>query len=134
MIEIKYNGKTAQAQVVDECPGCPWGALDFSTGLFDHFASEDLGVIYGSWEFVGGATTTQSTKPPSTHTKQTSVSTLTPTSTSAQTSATRTSSSSLEAPSTLASTTPTIEPVEGLEQLNFAFLALLGITVRAASP
>ncbi|KAK7015007.1 RlpA-like double-psi beta-barrel-protein domain-containing protein-containing protein [Favolaschia claudopus] len=53
MIEITYNGKTTQAQIVDECPGCPWGGLDFSRGLFDYFASEDLGVIHGSWVFAG---------------------------------------------------------------------------------
>ncbi|KAJ7063131.1 RlpA-like double-psi beta-barrel-protein domain-containing protein-containing protein [Mycena amicta] len=51
MVEITYKGKTKQAQIVDECPGCPYAALDMSTGLFDFFASEDLGVIYGSWVF-----------------------------------------------------------------------------------
>ncbi|KAJ7694179.1 RlpA-like double-psi beta-barrel-protein domain-containing protein-containing protein, partial [Mycena rosella] len=51
MIVITYNGKTAQAQIVDECPGCPWAGLDFSTGLFDYFASPDKGVIYGAWVF-----------------------------------------------------------------------------------
>ncbi|ETW85481.1 Non-catalytic module family EXPN protein [Heterobasidion irregulare TC 32-1] len=51
MITITANGKTTQAQIVDECPGCPYGGLDFSEGLFDFFASEDAGVIYGSWEF-----------------------------------------------------------------------------------
>ncbi|KAJ7685012.1 RlpA-like double-psi beta-barrel-protein domain-containing protein-containing protein [Mycena polygramma] len=63
MIEITYNGKTARAQIVDECPECAWGALDFSTSLFDHFASEDKGVLYGSWVFAdqGGDTTTQET-------------------------------------------------------------------------
>ncbi|KAJ7090052.1 RlpA-like double-psi beta-barrel-protein domain-containing protein-containing protein [Mycena crocata] len=69
MIDITYNGKSAQAQIVDECPGCPWAGLDFSEGLFTHFASEDKGVLYGSWVFSdGSATTTKQTKPTSTPT------------------------------------------------------------------
>ncbi|KAF7322825.1 hypothetical protein HMN09_00061900 [Mycena chlorophos] len=44
MIEITYNGKSAQAQIVDECPGCPYAGLDFSTGLFTHFAPESVGA------------------------------------------------------------------------------------------
>ncbi|KAF7295082.1 hypothetical protein MIND_01046500 [Mycena indigotica] len=62
MIEITYKGKTKQAQIVDMCPGCGFGALDFSTGLFDYFASEDLGVIYGSWKFLDGTVTTTTQK------------------------------------------------------------------------
>ncbi|EKM83012.1 hypothetical protein AGABI1DRAFT_111543 [Agaricus bisporus var. burnettii JB137-S8] len=50
-ITMKYGGKTAKAQIMDQCPGCPYGGLDLSRGLFDFFASEDLGVIYGSWSF-----------------------------------------------------------------------------------
>lgn len=74
MITISYGGKTTQAQVVDEvsttsppscsrvkwsvclkCPGCPFGGLDFSRGLFSYFASLDAGVIYGDWDFGSGA-------------------------------------------------------------------------------
>jgi hypothetical protein len=36
---------------MDECMGCPYGGLDFSTGLFSYFASQDAGVLYGSWWF-----------------------------------------------------------------------------------
>lgn len=50
-ITITYNGKSAQASVVDECPGCPCGGLDLSRGLFDYLADENQGVIYGSWWF-----------------------------------------------------------------------------------
>ncbi|KAG1734524.1 hypothetical protein EDB19DRAFT_1155987 [Suillus lakei] len=50
-ITISYGGKTAQAVIMDECVGCPYGGLDFSRGLFDYFASESEGVIYGSWSF-----------------------------------------------------------------------------------
>ncbi|KAJ6547382.1 hypothetical protein B0H19DRAFT_1165314 [Mycena capillaripes] len=134
MIEITYNGNTAQAQVVDECPGCPWGALDFSRGLFDHFASEDKGVIYGSWVFAdesGKSTTQQTTKPPSTHTKQTSTSikTLTPTLTSTQ--RTTTSDVAQGAPRASAAATAGLG-TEGLEQLNAALGSVLELIVIAA--
>ena len=47
--------------------GCPWGGLDFSRGLFNFFASESAGVIYGSWWFNdgsgGGDTPTTSSTP-----------------------------------------------------------------------
>lgn len=61
-ITISYGGKTAQATIMDECMGCPYGGLDFSAGLFSYFASEDNGVIYGSWWFNdGGSEPTPST-------------------------------------------------------------------------
>ncbi|KAG1750081.1 hypothetical protein EDB19DRAFT_83466 [Suillus lakei] len=53
-ITISYGGKTAQATIMDECVGCPYGGLDFSTGLFSYFASENDGVFYGSWWFNDG--------------------------------------------------------------------------------
>ena len=37
-ITISYNGNTAVASVEDECPGCSYGSLDMSEGLFTHFA------------------------------------------------------------------------------------------------
>ncbi|KAJ3867754.1 RlpA-like double-psi beta-barrel-protein domain-containing protein-containing protein, partial [Lentinula novae-zelandiae] len=51
MITITVGGKTTQAQIMDECPGCPYGGLDFSEGLFQFFASLDEGVLTGSWNF-----------------------------------------------------------------------------------
>ncbi|KAG1750083.1 hypothetical protein EDB19DRAFT_83708 [Suillus lakei] len=53
-ITISYGGKTAQATIMDECTGCPYGGLDFSTGLFSYFASENDDVLYGSWWFNEG--------------------------------------------------------------------------------
>ncbi|KIJ67209.1 hypothetical protein HYDPIDRAFT_165904 [Hydnomerulius pinastri MD-312] len=50
-ITISFGGKTAQATITDKCMGCPWGGLDFSRGLFDFFASEDVGVLTGEWWF-----------------------------------------------------------------------------------
>ncbi|KAH7909920.1 plant expansin [Hygrophoropsis aurantiaca] len=51
MITISYGGKTAQAQIVDRCPGCPEYGLDLSEGLFEYFAPITTGVIYGDWSF-----------------------------------------------------------------------------------
>ncbi|KAF9533461.1 hypothetical protein CPB83DRAFT_757582 [Crepidotus variabilis] len=52
-ITMNYNGKTATAKIVDECPECPWGALDLSRSLFTYFAPEEVGIIYGSWHLNG---------------------------------------------------------------------------------
>ena len=41
-ITISYNGITATAEIADECPTCDYGSLDFSRGLFDHFAVSRL--------------------------------------------------------------------------------------------
>ncbi|RDB24076.1 Allergen Asp f 7 [Hypsizygus marmoreus] len=54
-ITMTYNGKTAQATIMDQCPGCPFGGLDLSRSLFRHFAAESVGIIYGSWSFNGGS-------------------------------------------------------------------------------
>jgi len=61
MITISYKGKSTQAQIMDECPGCPFGGLDLTPSLFGFFASESEGVIQGSWNFGGDA---QPAKPP----------------------------------------------------------------------
>ncbi|KAI0035989.1 RlpA-like double-psi beta-barrel-protein domain-containing protein-containing protein, partial [Vararia minispora EC-137] len=50
-ITMSYGGKTATATIVDQCPGCPYAGLDLSPALFSYFASQDLGVIQGSWNF-----------------------------------------------------------------------------------
>jgi len=107
-ITMTFNGKTTQATIMDECPGCPYGGLDLSTGLFDFFASPDTGVIYGTWNFNGGggngggnappppettSQTTTYTPPPTTHKTSTSTSTVQPT-TSTESSTTTSSSSS----------------------------------------
>jgi hypothetical protein len=54
MITMSYNGKTTTAQIMDECPSCSYGELDLSRGLFDYFADESLGEIYGSWSWGSG--------------------------------------------------------------------------------
>ncbi|ORX39829.1 RlpA-like double-psi beta-barrel-protein domain-containing protein-containing protein [Kockovaella imperatae] len=55
MITISYNGNTAVAQIADECPSCPYGGLDLSQGLFEHFADTSVGVIYVDWWYNDGS-------------------------------------------------------------------------------
>ncbi|WWD15879.1 hypothetical protein CI109_100303 [Kwoniella shandongensis] len=78
-ITISYGGKTAVATIQDECPTCPYGGLDMSRSLFNHFASEDVGQFYMSWWYNDGSNnnpepTTTSTwvAPTSTYTPPTS--------------------------------------------------------------
>ncbi|KAI6036545.1 RlpA-like double-psi beta-barrel-protein domain-containing protein-containing protein, partial [Pisolithus microcarpus] len=78
MITITVNGKTAQAQIMDECPGCPNEGLDFSQGLFTYFSDLSAGVLYGTWNFGSGSSPTTSTPAPQpTTTWQTPTSTTT---------------------------------------------------------
>jgi hypothetical protein len=52
-ITMTYNGKTTQATIMDQCPGCPYGGLDLSRSLFRFFAPESVGILYGEWHFNG---------------------------------------------------------------------------------
>ncbi|KAF9033560.1 plant expansin [Panaeolus papilionaceus] len=51
-VVINANGRTAIATIVDLCPGCPFGGLDLTPGLFQVFAPLEVGVITGSWNFL----------------------------------------------------------------------------------
>jgi len=53
-ITISVGGKTAQAVIQDSCPGCPYGGLDLSPGLFQHFADLGAGVLSGDWDYGSG--------------------------------------------------------------------------------
>ncbi|KAG2061669.1 hypothetical protein BDR06DRAFT_947146 [Suillus hirtellus] len=111
-ITISYGGKTAQAVIMDECMGCPYGGLDFSTGLFDYFADASEGVIYGSWWFNDGTTTTSTssstwTPEPTTSTPTT---TWTPTPTPSTPTPTWTPTTSSYTSTTPTPTTPTPTP------------------------
>ncbi|KAF8880827.1 hypothetical protein CPB84DRAFT_1792323 [Gymnopilus junonius] len=55
LIAITANGKTTQAQIVDECPTCPSNGLALTIGLFEFFASTSVGVITGSWVTTNGS-------------------------------------------------------------------------------
>ncbi|KAF9065300.1 RlpA-like double-psi beta-barrel-protein domain-containing protein-containing protein [Rhodocollybia butyracea] len=107
MITITVGSQTTQAQITDECPGCPFGGLDFSEGLFQFFSPLSVGVLTGSWDFVSASAT--STTPTSTFTP-TSTSTPPPpppSTTSTQVSTSSSSSSSLSSSTFSTSTTST---------------------------
>lgn len=77
MITITFKGKSTQAQIMDECPGCPFGGLDLTPSLFEFFASKDDGVIEASWNF-GGHEQPAKPPPPAAKPKPTPSSTSTP--------------------------------------------------------
>ncbi|KAI0096216.1 RlpA-like double-psi beta-barrel-protein domain-containing protein-containing protein [Nemania sp. FL0031] len=52
MINIHYNGKTAQAKVVDSCPGCASGSIDASPSVFSKLADLDAGRVHVDWSFA----------------------------------------------------------------------------------
>ncbi|OAV89417.1 hypothetical protein PTTG_06113 [Puccinia triticina 1-1 BBBD Race 1] len=54
-IKIFFGGKSTEATIVDECPGCPENGLDMSPSLFEFFASKDVGVFYMSWSLLDGS-------------------------------------------------------------------------------
>ncbi|PPQ64043.1 hypothetical protein CVT24_008856 [Panaeolus cyanescens] len=51
-VTLSVNGIPATAVITDLCPSCPFGGLDLSPGLFSRFASLDVGVLAGSWNFA----------------------------------------------------------------------------------
>ncbi|KAI0736640.1 RlpA-like double-psi beta-barrel-protein domain-containing protein-containing protein [Fomitopsis betulina] len=54
-ITIWYGGKSTQAKITDLCPGCPYGGLDLSRGLFGFLGDLGLGVLTASWDFENAA-------------------------------------------------------------------------------
>jgi len=100
-VSITIDGKTQQATIVDECMGCGFGGLDFSSGLFSSFADLGVGELHGSWSFgsSGGSGGDETTSSKTTHTSTTQQKTSTqptttwkPTSTSTTHSTTHTTS------------------------------------------
>ncbi|KAJ6604683.1 RlpA-like double-psi beta-barrel-protein domain-containing protein-containing protein [Mycena vulgaris] len=125
-ISLTYKGKTANAQIVDECMSCPYGGLDLSTSLFNFFEDPGVGIIHGApiqftrnighrfagdWSFVDSQLTTTKTTVAATTTSHTSTTpsttpSATPSATPpAKTSTTKSSSSSSSSSSSVASTT-----------------------------
>ncbi|PPQ68033.1 hypothetical protein CVT25_014494 [Psilocybe cyanescens] len=54
-ITMTQGGKTTTATISDTCPGCPYGGLDLTEGLFGFFIGhwpEGGGVLTGDWEFT----------------------------------------------------------------------------------
>ncbi|KAF8201801.1 RlpA-like double-psi beta-barrel-protein domain-containing protein-containing protein [Pholiota molesta] len=145
-ITISVNGKTHSAEIVDECPGCPFGGLDFSEGLFQFFAPESVGVLTGSWNFGGSAAPPPPPPKPTTHTppppsppkttQHHTTSTLDPPATT-HTSATPTSTSSdalqssSQSPTTSSGATSTPAAVNNVEQMYLAFVQMGAIVMAA---
>ncbi|KAF8061535.1 expansin family protein [Lyophyllum atratum] len=142
-ITINYKGKSTQAQIVDKCMECPFGALDFSRGLFDFFASQDEGYIYGAWNLGSGAPkptpkpdpTTTKEKPTPTPTPTTSTTTTKKTTTTTRPTSTSSSSSSVveSKTSSTTSTTTMALPTDVFSQLNQGLLNLGGVVIGAGA-
>ncbi|KAF9015219.1 hypothetical protein BDQ17DRAFT_1403917 [Cyathus striatus] len=84
-VTLTYNGKSAQAQIVDECMGCPPNALDLSVGLFRFLVGPSQDEVMGDWSF-GGEVKPSSTTTVEPTTSSTRTSHAVPTSTEAHTS------------------------------------------------
>jgi len=114
-ITITCNGKSTQATIEDECPGCGGNGLDLSQGLFEFFADTSAGVLQCTWVFgSSGDSQPTSTTPTWTSTPQapTTTSTWTPSSTPTPTTTwtpttTSTSTSSVWTTSSVPSSSPT---------------------------
>jgi predicted RNA-binding Zn-ribbon protein involved in translation (DUF1610 family) len=128
-ITISYNGKTAVATIQDQCPGCGYGDLDLSRGLFDHFASEDLGTFQMTWWYNDGSSdsTTTSQTPTSTYVAPTT-SSNTPTTTTSTT-----PTSTYVAPTTSSSTVPASSSNDGSSIVSISTSASSTVASATAS-
>jgi len=150
-ITMTYGGRTTTATVEDTCPGCPWGGLDLSPGLFSFFAPQSIGIIYGEWEFTDGTDapppTTTKRPPPTTSsvwhpppTTSKSSTHVIPTSSSLSTSSAASTTSSIDylsgAASGLAVPTGIIDDAPGqtsnLDTLNQIFVQIGAIVAAGA--
>ncbi|EST06192.1 Barwin [Kalmanozyma brasiliensis GHG001] len=79
-ITNNQNGNTQTAQVADLCPGCSWGSLDMSTGLFSALnnGNMDAGVFPISWTFGSGSSAQQSNQQQQKQQQEQPTSTYTP--------------------------------------------------------
>ncbi|KAJ7706145.1 RlpA-like double-psi beta-barrel-protein domain-containing protein-containing protein [Mycena rosella] len=134
-ITITYNGKTANAKIVDECMSCPDGGLDFSTSLFNFFEDPDVGIIHGDWSFVGSQpiATTQDTITTTSHTtSHSSTTTSTKTKTTARPTTKSSSSASSTATSSSAATPTPSQGPQILTEFSNNLMGLLGLVVQGA--
>lgn len=51
-IRAFYNGNSVDVTVVDRCEGCAYNDLDFSPSAFDQLASQSLGRIDITWQWL----------------------------------------------------------------------------------
>ncbi|TEB36177.1 hypothetical protein FA13DRAFT_1787658 [Coprinellus micaceus] len=109
-ITLSWRGKQTRAQIVDMCPGCPYGGLDLSPSLFQFFTGLGTGIISdGQWWFDGEGPGGAAPPPPKpTTTKSTSKWTPPPTPTPTPTTTrTRTRTSSTPKPTSTEEPEPT---------------------------
>lgn len=111
-ITLSWKGKQTRAQIVDMCPGCPYGGLDLSPSLFQFFSGLGTGIIWdGEWWFDGEGGAAPPPPPPKpTTTKTTSRWTPPPTPTPTPTSTrtrTRTRTTSTPSPTSTKEPEPT---------------------------
>ncbi|KAI0003220.1 hypothetical protein BJV74DRAFT_812299 [Russula compacta] len=116
-VTLTYNGKTANAIVVDECAGCYPTSLDCTEGLFQYLTGGlGAGRVQGEWSFGGGnaapsptSTTPTYTPQPTTHYDPPAPTTSTsytppPTTSSSSSTSTSTTSASQSSTSTTSTT------------------------------
>lgn len=112
--------------IARQCPGCGYGSLDMSQGLFEFFESTAVGRFGVSWDWGGSAPVSQPTSPPNpapspspspspaatTTSAQTRPATNSPStsSSSSSSSSSSASSSSSSSSSSSAASTPTAQP------------------------
>jgi len=89
---IHAQGRSTTATVMDECPTCGCGSLDFSQGLFEFFADLGVGVLDISWQWAGAAPATTSKPHTRTQPKTTTHSSTTKSSSSSSSSVATTTS------------------------------------------
>ncbi|KAI0747940.1 hypothetical protein C8Q80DRAFT_1270399 [Daedaleopsis nitida] len=147
-ITVSYQGKTAKAKITDMCEECPYGAIDFSPGLFTYLipGGFDQGVAYGSWYY--GAAEEPKPKPtpeekPETKTTTSTKYTSTTTSKAEPTSTTTHSESTTSSHKT-STTTPTTTPTAptttvtsfdngNLNQFNMAMIQLAEMMLASSN-
>lgn len=51
-LRASYAGRSVDVTVVDRCPSCAADDLDLSPAAFQRLAGLDVGVVYGTWEWI----------------------------------------------------------------------------------
>ncbi|EJD48740.1 hypothetical protein AURDEDRAFT_112836 [Auricularia subglabra TFB-10046 SS5] len=136
-IRISYKGISAVAEIRDMCPGCGYGELDLTNGLFSHFVPLRTDIFYMSWEFIDGDSAPDPPKlTPKPTPKPTPASTKHSTSTHKASS--RSSSSKLSSTRATATSTSTAIPtptqLSGPQNVQALQQAMLGMARLASAP
>lgn len=137
-ILIEGLGTSAIATIADECPGCPYGCLDFSEGLFKHFAALSVGEFQITWSFTDGSgakPTSKKPPPPATTTHHTTTTTTTSstTSTTSSTSSAPSSSSTSDSGTDDTTTSTTGGNLVNTGKLIYNFGSIVTFAANAAT-